>query len=190
MANEKDRAGRPEHVQGGYHSRGVPGEEGEARRQMRVIQADGRGRRVTKSRPLKGGGGAEAASADRLEAAPFPRGPGASVFVVARKGADFLDTPVFHAGESGDEEAVAIFTTREAARRYIEQAGWAETDEVSELTPSDLAHWLGEARGDGVRLAAIDPDRERQLAGEPQQVLFLTGPAQELADVLARPAGA
>jgi hypothetical protein len=49
---------------------------------------------------------------------------GSAVYVIARKGPDELDSPVFHAGDAGDEEAVAVFTTRETTQRYIDRAGW------------------------------------------------------------------
>ena len=32
-----------------------------------------------------------------------------NAFVVARKNAEYLDSPVFHAGEKADEEAIAVF---------------------------------------------------------------------------------
>ena len=106
---------------GGYQSRGVPGEEGEVRNRMRVLKVGDRSQRINSSRPLTGSTGAEDASAARLDkgekearwaagARLAARGDTevSTVFVIVKKGGDFLDTPVFHA----DEEAVALFTNR------------------------------------------------------------------------------
>jgi ribosome-associated translation inhibitor RaiA len=104
---------------------------------------------------------------------------GSATYVIARRGSDELDSPVFHAGDAGDEEAVAVFTTREATQRYIDRAGWGETNEVGMLTPPDLVRWLLVAADQGVHWLVVDPDRDRHLAGEPQTVL---GISEELAE--------
>ncbi len=113
-------------------------------------------------------------------------GPTGSLFVVTARASDVLNTPVFHAGDGGDEEAVAVFTTAGAARRYIDRAGWAEADEVGVLRPGDLEEWLQTARDDGVRWVAIDPDRDRHLAGEPQAVAAVEGDLAALARALTQ----
>lgn len=158
------------------------------------------------SRPGRktGGAGAEQGSAARLEKGvrEVKRAAGAridanwtdrtggdhatAVYVIAKKGRDFLDTPVFRAGETGDEETVALFTSRERAKRYLDRAGWNETDEVGELAPDDLLRWLVEAGREGIRYATVNPDRDRHLAGDPQSVLSLDALAEESADSLVR----
>ena len=187
---------------GGYHSRGVPGEEGEVRRRMRVLKVGDRSQRIRKSRPLTGGTGAKQASAAQLDKAvkeakwaagarldagrPDPAGDdeATTVFVIAKQGSDLLDTPVFHAGESGEEEAVALFTSRQQAQRYLDRAAWGQTNEIGELSPSDLLQWLVEANGEGIRYVTVNPDRERHLAGDPQLVLSLDALGEESADSL------
>ncbi len=104
---------------------------------------------------------------------------GPTVYVIARRGSAELDSPVFHAGDTGAEEALAVFTTREAALRYIDRAGWADSDAVGGLPPPDLLRWLLQAAAQGVHWLVVDPDRDRHLAGDPQPVL---GIAEELAD--------
>jgi len=171
---------------GGYHSRGVPGEEGEMRKRMRVLKVGDRSQRINKSRPLTGATGAEQASAAQLDkgareakwAAGARLAAGAdtearTVFVMTEKGANFLDTPVFYAGESGDEEAVALFTDRQLAERYLDRAGWGQTDEIGELAPGALHQWLVEAEREGIRYVTVNPDRERHLAGDSQAALSL-----------------
>jgi hypothetical protein len=118
--------------------------------------------------------------------APPAAADGSAVYVIARKGSDELDAPVFHAGDAGDEEAVAVFTTREATQRYIDRAGWGGTDEVGVLTPQDLLRWLLVAADQGVHWLVVNPDRDRHLAGEPQTVLGITEEMAEFARSLAR----
>jgi len=171
---------------GGYHSRGVPGEEGDVRKRMRVLKVGDRSL-INKSRPLKGGAVAELASAARLDAGrPAAAGVGSTtaVYVIVKKGTDLLDTPVFRAGESGDEEAVAVFTGRDQAHRYLDHAAWNETDEIGELSPDNLLRWLVEAEREGVHYAVVNPDRDQHLAGDPQAVLSLDSLGEESADTL------
>jgi hypothetical protein len=203
-AGSEGPSGEPATVPGGYHSRGVPGEEGEMRNRMRVLKVGDRSQRINKSRPLSGGTGAARGSAARLEqgvaeaeeaaaarrdAARTDRAgnnPATAVYVIAKKGSDFLDTPVFHAGESGDQEAVAVFTARELAQHYLDRAGWNETDEVGVLSPDDLLRWLVEAEREDISYATVNPDRARHLAGVAQGVLSLDALAEESADSLYR----
>lgn len=107
-----------------------------------------------------------------------------SVFVIAKKNTEFLDTPVFHAGQSGDQEAVAVFTTREAADQYIEDAGWSEDNEVGELEPIQLFRWLASANEQGTEMVVVNPDREEHLGGTQQRVVLLKERFDSLADDL------
>ncbi len=160
------------------------------RRRVTMTDPGERGGRTTAS---EGGAGAGAMSAQRL-AVPRPAGTvppaaaGSAVYVIARKGTDELDSPVFHAGDAGDEEAVAVFTTRDSARRYIDRADWGESDEVGVLAPADLLRWLLVAADQGVHWLVVDPDRDRHLAGEPQTVLGITEELTEFARSLTRDA--
>ncbi len=182
---------------GGYHSRGVPGEEGDASKRMRVLKVGDRSQRINKSRPQTGGTGAEQASAAQLakavkkakwaDGARLAAGgatEATAAFVIAKKGRDFLDTPVFHAGESGEEEAVALFTDRQRAQQYLERAAWGQTDEIGALSPSELLQWLVEANGEGIHYVTINPDRERHLAGDPQPALSLDAVGEKSPDSL------
>lgn len=158
--------------------------DGEVRR--RVLKIGERSEPANNSHPLSGATGAEQASAAQLDKALREArwAPGAriaaggdddskAVFVIAKKYIDFLDTPVFYAGESGGKEAVALFTDRQRAQQYLDRAGWGQTDEIGKLSPSDLLQWLVEANKDGVRYATVNPDQDRHLAGDPQPVLPL-----------------
>ena len=203
-ADSQGPSGEPATVPGGYHSRGVPGEEGDLRKRMRVLKVGDRSQRINRSRPQTGGTGAEQGSAARLQKgvreakwaagarrdASQPDRAGddsaTAVYVIAKKGSDFLDTPVFHAGESGEEETVALFTSRERAKQYLDRAGWEQTDEVGELSPGDLLTRLKDADREGVRYVTANPDRDRHLAGHPQPVLSLGELGEESADSLSR----
>jgi hypothetical protein len=159
------------------------------RRRMKIA---GPGERAGRTEPVTGAAGAGAASA-RRHAAPrsigtaiSPAGDGPAVYVIAGKGSDELESPVFHAGDEGDEEAVAIFTTREGAQRYIDRAGWGESDEVGELPPRDYLRWLLLADDQGVHWLVVDPDRDRHLAGEPQAVVKIDEELAEFARSLTQ----
>ncbi len=201
-ADSESPSGEPATVPGGYHSRGVPGEEGEVRKRMRLLKIGDVNQQINKSRPQTGGAGAEHGSSARLEKelreAKWAAGarldasrtdrseddPATPVFVIAKKGRDVLDTPVFHAGETGEEETVALFTSRERAQQYLDLAGWERTDEVGELSPDELLEWLTDAEREGVRYVTVNPDRDSHLAGDPQPVLSLDSMGEESADSL------
>ncbi len=203
-AGSEGSSGEPATVPGAYHSRGVPGEEGDVRHRMRLLKVGDRSQQVNKSRPETGGAGAEQGSAARLkkglqeakwvagarlDASRTDRGgddQATAVYVIAKKGSDFLDTPVFHAGETGEEETVALFTSRERAQQYLDRAGWGRADEVGELSPGDLLEWLKDADREGVRYVTVNPDRDRHLAGDPQPALSLDVLGEESADSLYR----
>ena len=197
-------SGEPATVPGGYHSRGVPGEEGDVRNRMRLLKVGDRSQRINKSRPQSGGAGAEQGSAARLRKGlrnekwaagarldasgndPARDDQGSAVYVIAKKGCDVLDSPVFHAGETGEQETVALFTTRERAQDYLDRAGWQRADEVSELSAGDLLEWLKDADREGVRFVTVNPERDQHLAGDPQPVLSLDRLGEESADSFSR----
>jgi hypothetical protein len=141
--------------------------------------------RAGRTEPTTDVAGAGAASARRHPAprttgtATPPAGGGLAVYVIAGKGSDELASPVFHAGDAGEEEVIAVFTSRRGAQQYIDRAGWGQSDEVGELPPPDFLRWLLLAADQGVHWLVVDPDRDRHLAGEPQAVI---GIAEELAE--------
>ena len=96
-----------------------------------------------------------------------------NVYVIARKSSEYLDTPVFRAGEHGREEAIAVFASREAALSYIVDAGWSDNYEVGELRPMQLVRWLATAHQDGTNMMVVDPERGEQMDDVPQRVVHL-----------------
>lgn len=107
-----------------------------------------------------------------------------SVYVIAKRGMELLDTPVFHAGEAEGEEAVAIFRTANSADRYIDSAGWADEYEAGELDSLQLLCWLVQAYEEGTRNLAINPDWSQQTAGTPQEVIVIEDALSRSADTL------
>jgi hypothetical protein len=105
-------------------------------------------------------------------------------FVIAKKNCEYLDTPVFHAGPQGKEEAVAVFTSRQLAERYIDDASWSEEYEVGELEPIQLARWVVTANENGTDMLVVDPNCDEHLRGERQNVVFLGNPLTAFADIL------
>jgi ribosome-associated translation inhibitor RaiA len=159
------------------------------RRQVKIADPGERRGRTT---PTEGGGRGGVSPAQRpavprtAGTAPPAAADGSATYVIARKGSDELDSPVFHAGDAGDEEAVAVFTTREATQQYIDRAGWGEANEVGVLTPTDLLRWLLVAADQGVHWLVVDPDWDRHLAGEPQIVLGISEELAEFSRFLTR----
>jgi hypothetical protein len=107
-----------------------------------------------------------------------------TAFVIAKKNSEFLDTPVFRAGADGREEAIAVFTSRETAEKYITDAGWTAEQEVGELQPIQLLRWIVTAYDQGTQMVVVDPTRARHLAGEPQSVVYLDEPMGTFAELL------
>ncbi len=107
-----------------------------------------------------------------------------SVYVIAKKNSEFLDTPVFHAGPSGNEEAVAVFNNRESAQQYIVEAGWSD-QEVGELSPLQLLRWMVKAHEGGTALLTVNPSRSGQVAGKQQEVVVIEAKLSKIADLLS-----
>lgn len=106
------------------------------------------------------------------------------MYVIAKKGEEQLDSPVFQAGESGEDEAVLLFTSAELAQRYVDEAGWGDEQEVGELEAVDVLRWLVRALEEGTDCVVVNPNREAQLAGHEQPVLGLQAQFEELAEQL------
>jgi hypothetical protein len=109
-----------------------------------------------------------------------------STYVIARRGTEFLDTPVFYVGPSAKERAIAVFTDCSAAQRYIGQASWADDHEVGELDDLQLLRCTIKAHGQGTQYLAIDPDRNRQLAGKRQEIIVIEEKLAAFAEWLTR----
>lgn len=108
-----------------------------------------------------------------------------NVFVIAKKNSQFLDTPVFRAGQSGSDEAIAVFTTHDLASKYISDAGWASDYEVGELQPIQLVRWLAVASEDGTDMAVVNPDCNQHLGGVEQRVVYLDEPFTAFANLIS-----
>lgn len=109
-----------------------------------------------------------------------------SAYVIAKKEEELLDTPVFYAGESNAEEAIAVFTGRDTAARYIEDAGWKENYEVGELNAIDLLRWVVKAHDEGTQYLAVNPAYHRQVAEEEQEIIVIVGQLASFAEALTR----
>jgi hypothetical protein len=191
---------------GGFHSRGVPGEEGVQRHRMHVLmigdksQVGNSSQRVDNSQPAKGATGAEQSSSVQLEeetpVATFTADTGQNInrsdiptdnhlprlFVITKLGSNQLDTLVFQAGESGHDEAVALFTEQQLAQQYIEQAGWGESEQISEVSPDIALEWLQQSHREGIQYVTVNCKRKCHLAGDPQPVLLLDSINEESTD--------
>lgn len=105
-----------------------------------------------------------------------------TMYVIANQQAGDLDSPVFFAGEDGNLEAIAVFSERGHAKRYLEETGCATgcetaaapaegSESIAELAPLEFVSWLTAAYEGGIDLLVIDPDPLGHLCGEPQRAM-------------------
>lgn len=109
-----------------------------------------------------------------------------SVYVIAKRSTEQLDTPVFHAGPSDSEEAIAVFSDRNHAQRYIDDAQWSDQYEVGELDVFQLFRWIVKAYEQGTQYVTVDPNRQTHLAGQQQEVLIIEEKLASFAESLTR----
>jgi len=109
-----------------------------------------------------------------------------SLYIITKQNVQDLQTAVFYAGEHNQEEAVAVFTSSDLARSYIQAAGWEDTDTVAELPPIGFLDWLSRAHRDGTRYLTINPNRSNQKQGVAQPVLLIKDQLEELAAILVK----
>jgi len=127
--------------------------------------------------PAIGGTNAEHVSDDRLDEALQERGDRAA-FVLARKGEDPLQSPVFESGESKGSSEIAVFTERNTAHLYLQAARCDESHEPIALPASSLADWFRALQERGVESVKINPNRQEEEEGWQQ----CTVPVQSLAE--------
>jgi hypothetical protein len=107
-----------------------------------------------------------------------------NAFIITKRDSEFIDSPVFQAGTDDGEEAIAIFSSADTADQYILDAGWQDAQQVGTLKPVQVLRWLVLAHDQGIRMVVIDPNRERQLSGKPQAVIYLDDPMEAFAELL------
>ena len=107
-----------------------------------------------------------------------------SVHVIAKKNREFLNTPAFHAGPSGNEEAVAVFSNRESAQQESDEAGCSD-HEVGELTPPQLLRWMVKSHEDGAAFLAVNPNWPGQLASKPPDAITIEAELSKIAKSLS-----
>lgn len=107
-------------------------------------------------------------------------------YVIAQRGRDYLDSPVFHAGATGQEEAIAVFTSVDLAQKYIDDAGWADEHQAGLLDELQLLRWVVRAHEQGTQYVVINPNRTAQMAGEAQQVVAIEEKLAAFAEALTR----
>ena len=106
------------------------------------------------------------------------------LYCIARKNKGFLDSPVFHAGEDEQQEAVAVFTELDKVEKYISEANWKEEYEPGKLKPIQLLRWLTIANEEGPDMVTINPEWNSQLQNVPQHVIDLKEPLDAFAETL------
>ncbi len=111
------------------------------------------------------------------------------VYVIADREKSELSSPIFAAGvrdSEESEESAAVFTTRMAAEKYIEEAQWSDTDTVAELESEALLHWVINLRADEVEYLAVNPCRGDHESGLKQPVISIRELTQELTSAIVQ----
>lgn len=85
-----------------------------------------------------------------------------SLFVLTQQDDKQINSPVFHAGQDGTDEAIAAFTTRDSAHDYVKAAGWEDNEAIAELQQRELVQWLVAAFEGGTTVLVVDPNRDAQ----------------------------
>lgn len=108
-----------------------------------------------------------------------------SMYVIAKKSEkDVLDTFIFHAGETGEQEAVMVFTNEAAAQRFLDESNWEEPHQPLAPDALSLVEWLMQANSQGVRYLAVDPQCKPRESEESQVVLSIEAELTRCADSL------
>lgn len=91
-----------------------------------------------------------------------------AISIITRRTGDpkLIDTPLFHVGQSHEESAVAIFSSEDAATRYIDQAEWKEEQTIAKIDESQLVDWLSKAKQHSVTHVALDLNRQSTTQSE------------------------
>ena len=160
------------------HGNGTPGDTSEIRRHLAVRLG------VMSSRSMSSGGGgmpvkgkneaAEASGAMIADAyhGRTPDKPGdREVFILVRHDEEPPQCPVFVAGDAGQDEAIAVFSSREQAVLFLQVAAWEKPYDAMPLAPPELEELVEDARGQGVKFVAVDLNRQGQTRGTPQNVI-------------------
>lgn len=123
--------------------------------------------------PMKGKVEAEQASGSMISDAYHGRNadrPGVrEVFVVVQGD----ETPVFAVGDEGKENAVAVFSSREKAVMFLQQAHWQPKYDPRDLSPPQLEQLVEQARNDGVNVLAVDFSHQGHTQSNPDNFVRL-----------------
>jgi hypothetical protein len=109
-----------------------------------------------------------------------------ATYVIAKKNRGEWDLPVFHAGERGDDEAIAAFTGAGRAADYLRAAQMQDDHDVHEVTAIELFEIMVEAHEEEIRYLAVNPDRASHSFGKKQPVIVLKEQLHRFADLLVR----
>src|SRR4051812_41990126 len=117
--NTKDQAAKPAGVR-------------RSGRTLRISGAAPSENGMTNIPPVRGGQKSEGEARDRFAAATYDGGdqPSASreVYLLVPHGAKELETPILHPPEAGGQEALVIFSGREAAVSFLQGSRWNDYD--------------------------------------------------------------
>jgi len=154
---------------------GSAGEELTIRRHLAMSFGNPSDQALRGNTPLKGGGKAERTAMGRMtDEKAFVTEGAQPVFFLSQRGADPRQIPIVAAGETGEQDALLVFSHREKAKLYLQVADLEEEYEPVEVSPMVLGPWLRQCEKEGVHVAGVNLNRQKQSHGEPQPALMLS----------------
>ena len=84
-----------------------------------------------------------------------------SPLLITRIDSDGWDIPVFSAGWSGEESAIAVFTQSQLAEEYLQRRQLEVDHEVCRTNPIEFIEIVLTAARDGIGLVVVNPDAIR-----------------------------
>lgn len=107
-----------------------------------------------------------------------------SLYIITKVDDQQINSPVFHAGTDGNEEAVVVFTSSSRANDYVKSAGWGGQESIAELQSREFLRWLLTANFDGATLLAVDPENHFP-SDRPQPTMSIPDLVDELGQIAA-----
>ena len=80
-----------------------------------------------------------------------------SVYMIVQRGNSELDTPVFFAGEDGNDGAIAVFTSRSRASRFASEVDWGGEQPFREFSAIELLTVVVGAHKEGAQYLVVNP---------------------------------
>lgn len=107
-----------------------------------------------------------------------------SVYMLVYSGNDELDTTAFLAEDGGNEEAIAVFTSRSRASHFASEVGWGGAQPFREFTAIELLTAVVDAHKEGTQYLVVNPSCREHSTFEQRGVVMIDELLANFADKL------